>query len=135
MKSAAFWVLLVITAILLYFAGTWLFNRALMSRFHIGEATIRLGTNGTVLSDDVVTQLVSFALASNSIPASSWTFVPSLQDAPSVVTRNQADSNYVTVMLTNAHPYVFSRKKSGRKLIANVKLTNGVAEVTLGLPK
>ena len=134
MKSVAFWVLLFVTAVFLCFAGAWYFERALASRFYIGETTIRLGTTGTVLSDDVVTQLVSFALASNSI-TSNWTFVPSLQHAPSVVTRSTIDSNFVSVDLTNAQPYVFAKNKVGRKLYANVHVTNGLAHVRLGLPK
>ena len=135
MKSVAFWVLLFVTAVFLCFSGAWYFERALASRFYIGETTIRLGTSGTVLSDDVVTQLVSFALASNSIARSNWTFVPSLQHAPSVVTRNVVDSNYVSVDLTNAQPYVFAKNKVGRKLYASVYVTNGLTHVRLGLPK
>jgi len=86
MKSAGFLVLLLVTVVFLWFAGAWHFERALRSQFHVGEATIPLPTAETVLSDDMVTQLVLFALASNSIPVSNWTFEPSLQHAPSVVT-------------------------------------------------
>jgi hypothetical protein len=135
MKAGAYWILGGVTAILLCCAGGWHFERLLASRFYIGETTIRLGTEDTVLSDNTVTRLVSFALTSNSISTSNWTFVPSLQNAPSVVTRNQVNSNHVSVMLTNAHPYVFSKKKVGSKLIANVEVTNSLAQVTLGLPK
>src|SRR5688572_9658740 len=128
MKSAGFLVLLLVTVVFLWFAGAWHFERALRRQFHVGEATIPLPTAETVLSDDMVTQLVLFALASNSIPVSNWTFEPSLQNAPSVVSRSIIDSNHVSVTLTSATVYSFGKKKAGgRKLRARVEVTNGLA--------
>jgi len=135
MKSAAFWVLLIITVALLCLAGALHFDRALRRRMHIGEATIRLGTNGTVLSDEVVTRIVSLAMVSNSIASSNWRFVPSLSGAPSIASRNLSDSNSVTVLLTNVGMHDSSKRKMPRRLIANIKLTNGLAHVNLSRPK
>ena len=135
MKSVVFWVLLIVTVGLLCLAGALHFDRTLRRQMHIGEATIRLGTNGTVLSDEVVTQLVSFAMASNSITSSNWRFVPSLTEAPSIATRNLSDSNSVTVLLTNVGMHDSSKRKMPERLIANIKLTKGLAHVDLSRPK
>lgn len=100
-----------------------------------GETSILLGADSAVVTDGLVTQLVAFALLSNSIPAEGWVFVPSAQEPTSVVRRNVVYSNHVSVMLTSAVPHVLPGKGVRTRLIANVEFTNGAANVRLGFPQ
>lgn len=134
MKSGAFWILLIITLVLLGYLGLKFYERMLAARYHVGETIIKLPDGGpTWLSDDVVIKLVTYALISNSITVSDWGFVSSLQNSNSLVTRNTVASNYVSVMLTNANPN--RTPNSISKLIGSVEFTNGTARIHLRRPK
>ena len=135
MKAVGYWVLLAATAVLLSVAGPWLFERALARQFFVGEASISLGADNAMLTDAMVTQVVAFALLSNSIPPQGWVFVPSAQDPSSVVSHYNVHSNHVSVMLTSAVAHVFSGNRARTRLIARIEFTNGAANVRLGFPK
>jgi hypothetical protein len=121
-------VALLLTIALLTFVVFHYGDRILRSQRMVGKATIRLAeSDAAILTESLSTQLVTFAMASNSLAPADWRFVPSVQDTNMLITTNVGRTNRASLVLTNI--------TNARRLIANLELTNRTAKVLLSWPK
>ena len=121
-------VAVLLTIALLTFVVFHYGDRILRSRHMIGQATIRLAeSDAAILTESLSTQLVTLAMASNSLSPADWRFVPSIQDTNMLITPNVRHTNRASLRLTNI--------TNARRLIANLDLTNRTAKVVLSWPK